>query len=298
MTFAATLTAPAKINLFLRILGRRDDGYHELDTLFLPLAEPRDVLEVTPGAPGSGLTLSCADHALEGPDNLVVKAWRRYAEATGFAPDLAVRLTKGIPTGAGLGGGSSDAASMLLFLNAQAGAAALPGDRLSALAANLGADVPFFLLGRPARAGGIGDRLTPTEPDLDGLTLVLVCPDVRVPTAWAYARFDETAAKDRPPTAPGFLTSDERGTKNPSSLLPLTLFNDFENVVFPAFPELRRIKERLIAAGAAAAAMSGSGASIFALFRQKETALETARNLARGQDRTYVQDFHWGVAKR
>ncbi|MCM0755505.1 4-(cytidine 5'-diphospho)-2-C-methyl-D-erythritol kinase [Desulfovibrio aminophilus] len=298
MTLAATLTAPAKINLFLRILGRRADGYHDLDTLFLPLAEPRDVLEITPGAPGSGLALACAAPGLEGPDNLVAKAWRRYAEATGFAPALAVRLTKGIPTGAGLGGGSSDAAAILLFLNAKAGKAALPAERLSALAATLGADVPFFLLGRPARATGIGDRLTPVEPDLGGLTLVLVCPDAHVPTAWAYARFDEVAAKGRVPRAPGFLTSGARGTKNPSSLLPLTLFNDFEDAVFPAFPELRRIKERLIAAGAAAAAMSGSGASVFALFRERERALETARSLARGQDRTYVQDFDWGVAKR
>lgn len=292
------LTARPKINLFLRILSRRADGFHELDTLFLPLDQPCDLLELAPGAPGSGLTLTCSDPELEGPNNLLAKAYRAFAQATGRAPDLRLHLTKNIPCGAGLGGGSSDAASLLRHLNENAGDAALPPERLAALAARLGADVPFFLLDGPARARGIGDRLTPAAPDLTGLTLVLVCPPVRVPTAWAYGRFDEASAQGRTPWAPGFLTRNPMGTKNPSSLLPLTLLNDFEDAVFPAFPEIRQAKETLLAAGAAGAAMSGSGASVFALFRQREQALEVAGTLTRGQTRTYVQDCNWGVAKR
>lgn len=292
------LRARPKINLFLRILARRADGFHELDTLFLPLDEPCDLLELAPGPPGSGLTLTCSDPELEGPDNLLAKAYRAFAQATGRAPDLRLHLAKNIPCGAGLGGGSSDAASLLRHLNGNAGNAALPPERLATLAAGLGADVPFFLLDGPARARGIGDRLTPADPDLAGLTLVLVCPPVRVPTAWAYGRFDEAAAQGRAPWAPGFLTRNPMGTKNPSSLLPLTLLNDFEDAVFPAFPEIRQAKETLLAAGAAGAAMSGSGASVFALFRQRERALEVAGTLTRGQTRTYVQDCNWGVAKR
>ena len=294
----ATLTARAKINLFLRILRRRDDGYHELDTLFAPLDQPCDLLDVEPGPPGSGLTLTCSDPGLAGPDNLVAKAWRAFAQATGQAPDLRLHLTKNIPCGAGLGGGSSDAASLLLFLNKTAKEAALAPERLADLAAGLGADVPFFLMDGPARAQGIGEKLTPADPGLAGLTLVLVCPPVHVPTGWAYASFDEAAAQGRTPWAPGFLTRNPMGTKNPSSLLPLALLNDFEDVVFPAFPEIRQVKETLLAAGAAGAAMSGSGASVFALFRQREQALEVAGTLTRGQTRTYVQDCNWGVAKR
>ncbi len=293
-----TLTARAKINLFLRILGRRDDGYHELDTLFAPLDAPCDLLDLEPGPPGSGLSLTCSDPALEGPDNLVARAYRAFARATGLAPDLRLRLTKNIPCGAGLGGGSSDAASLLLFLNKTAGSAALPPDRLAALAAGLGADVPFFLLGGAARAGGIGDRLAPADPGLAGLTLVLACPPAQVSTGWAYARFDEAAAQGRRPWTPGFLTRNSMETKNPSSLLPLTLLNDFEDAVFPAFPEIRQVKETFLAAGAAGAAMSGSGASVFALFRRRDRALEVAGTLTRGQTRTYVQDCNWGVAKR
>lgn len=295
---SVTLKAPAKINLSLRILSRRADGFHELDTVFLPLAAPCDLLEVTPAAPGAGLILSCSDPGLAGPDNLVARAYSAFVLAAGCAPDLAVHLVKDIPAGAGLGGGSSDAAALLRHLNSLAGDRALPGERLTTLAARLGADVPFFLLGRPARGRGIGERLTPVDPDLEGLSLVLACPDAHVSTAWAYRRWDETPPVERSTRASGFLTTEARGTKNPSSLLPLAVLNDFEQVVFPAFPEIAAVKERLLADGAAASAMSGSGASVFALFRDREKARQAARNLERGQVRTTVQDLHWGVAKR
>jgi 4-diphosphocytidyl-2-C-methyl-D-erythritol kinase len=282
-----TLRAGCKINLYLEILARREDGYHELRTLFHPLPEPRDTLHVAPAASGAGLRLECDRPGLDGEDNLVARAWRAFAERTGCAPDVSVRLEKRIPLGAGLGGGSSDAAALLGWLNATAapaaGCAPMADEELTALAATLGADVPFFLLARPAWAGGIGERLRPAAVDLADFTLVLVCPDVHVSTAWAYGRWDELhPGKDagrEPRDVQGqqtFLTSETREDMSPILHGP-RLFNSFEAAVFPRYPELRAIKERLLAHGAAGALMSGSGASVFALFRDPEAAREAAR---------------------
>lgn len=277
----AILRAPCKVNLFLRILGRRPDGYHELLTLFYPLPEPCDELSIEPLPPGAGCRIECGRPGLATDENLIAKAWRRFREATGAAPDVLVRLDKRIPVGAGLGGGSSDAAAMLSFLNARAGERALPEAGLSALAASLGADVPFFLLGRPALARGVGERLLPVELDLTGLCLVLVCPEVHVSTAWAYREWDRLflGPGQGAGSGEGFLTSARMGARNSSSFSPLVLGNDFEAAVFPAYPELRGIKERLYRLGACGAALSGSGASVFGLFRGREKALTAVREL-------------------
>ncbi|MBN2141487.1 MAG: 4-(cytidine 5'-diphospho)-2-C-methyl-D-erythritol kinase [Desulfovibrionaceae bacterium] len=264
-----TLKAPAKINLFLEILGRRADGYHELRTLFYPLPTPHDTLEFEP-RDREGLELWCSDPTLAGDDNLAARAWRAFAEKTGFAPGLRVRLTKGVPVAAGLGGGSSDAAAMLRFLNERAGHRSLGPEDLARLAAGLGADAPFFLDPRPSWAEGIGDRLRPVDLDLSGLSLVLVCPQTRVSTAWAYAEWDRLAAR-RPA-----LTTSAPENKNSPPFSPLVLKNDFEAAVFDAHPELLEIKEKLLSLGASAAAMSGSGASVFGLFRKGAAAAAEA----------------------
>lgn len=273
----ATLSAPAKINLYLRILGLRQDGYHELRTLFHPVSGLCDTLAVEPG-PDGDFYLRCPDNpALEGPSNLVYRAWKAYGEATGFKPGLFITLTKRIPMGGGLGGGSSDAAAMLRHLQSLAGERALDPDRLTELAARLGADVPFFLMDGPAWAGGIGERLTPATVDLTGMTLVLACPDIHVDTAWAFRAFDAAAHPE-----PGdFLTTSALDTKNASPVSPLPMVNDFEPVVFQAHPTLRKIKEKLIQDRASAAAMSGSGACLFGLFRNRSVGMSAAQALER-----------------
>ncbi|MBF0482627.1 MAG: 4-(cytidine 5'-diphospho)-2-C-methyl-D-erythritol kinase [Desulfovibrionaceae bacterium] len=274
------LTAPCKINLYLRIGAKRPDGYHDIRTLFYPLSAPCDELVVEP-AEGGGLALTCSDPALEGGDNLVARAWRAYGERTGFRPGLRVHLVKRAPHGMGLGGGSSDAAALLRYLNARAGTLALGEAALFELAAGLGADVPFFLLGAAAWAEGIGERLTPVACDLGDFSLLLVCPGVRVSTAWAYGEFDRLAASSAKLQS-NFLTwGCVRSTQGDCGTL-LVIANDFEPAVFQEFPELRRIKEQLLCSGAAAAALSGSGAGLFGLFRDRSRALAAA-GVLRGQ---------------
>lgn len=288
---SATLKAPAKVNLYLEIKSRRPDGYHELLTLFLHLQKPFDILEVEPLEAGQGLVLDCPIPGLKDEDNLIFKAWDKFAKATGFRPDISLRLSKDIPTGAGLGGGSTDAAAMLRFLNEQAGPHALEPNALNKLAASLGADVPFFLMDGPAWATGIGEELTPADVDLEGVTLVLVCPDIHVSTAKAYSDWDKRYA-DAPETkaAEGFLTSAGSDNNNPFPNSQLVLFNDFESTVFEAHSELRKIKEKLLSLGACGAVMSGSGSSVFGLFRDETTARRAAGKF-NSPARTFVQTF-------
>lgn len=281
-----TLTAPAKVNLYLDILGVLPNGYHELRTLFHPLAAPADTLDIGPGAPGSGCVVDSGMPELDGPDNLIVKAWRQFGDAAGFAPDLAVKLTKCTPMGAGLGGGSSDAAAMLRYLNQEAGDKALPPDRLVAVAAGIGADTPFFLQGGPAWAGGIGEKLTPAAVHLEGLSLVLVCPRAHVSTPWAYREWDR---RNLPRNSA--LTSRNAAAMETLFLERLTLYNAFEPVVFDRWPGLRTIKERLVALGSCGAAMSGSGASVFGLFRDRARAGMAAHSFAAASTPVYVNHF-------
>lgn len=289
------LTAGCKINLYLTITGRREDGYHELDTLFYPLPEPFDTLTLMPGEPGTGLRITCIREDLCTERNTLHKAWRLFAEATGVRPDIALHLEKGIPDGAGLGGGSADAAALLRHLNAMAGAQALHAAHLNTLAARVGADVPFFLNNVPARATGIGEVLTPTPVDLSGFTLLLACPPEHVSTPWAFTAWD-TAYEALPTTKmhenipflwAERLTAEPSPYRKPSSRA-LWLFNSFESVVFAAFPKLRAYKGELIRHGAAAAVMSGSGASLFALYRETEKALKAAACLQSQQVRTFI----------
>lgn len=272
----AELRVGCKINLTLRITGVRPNGWHELDTVFLPLPEPFDTLRLIPGD-GDGLALHCDTPGIDCADNTLTKAYRLFAEATGFRPGVEAHLVKGIPHGAGLGGGSADAAALLGWLNGRA-PEPLPSDTLAGLAARVGADVPFFLYNIPCRATGIGDRLVPcpewlAEAGVAGAGLVLLCPGERVSTPWAYAAWD----RNNP------LTEERNGaiTRASQSLFGGTssirwLENSFEPSVFEAFPRLRRFRERLLREGAFAAVMSGSGSSLFGLFRDADVALRAA----------------------
>lgn len=263
---AITLHPGCKVNIYLDILGRRENGYHDLLTLFLPLSTPQDDLTVEGGMPGSGLRIDCTGREIGPGENILHRAYGTFCRRTDTAPDLHVRLEKRIPMGAGLGGGSSNAAALLLYMNRHCLPAPLGESELLQLAAAVGADVPFFLLNRPAWAQGIGDVLYPAEVSLEGCSLVLVCPDLRISTAWAYEAWDQ-AADSR-------LTGQE--SKDIFTDWPNVLFyNCFERVVFPAFPSLREIKERLLGFGASAAVLSGSGSSILAVFREPRS-LESA----------------------
>ncbi|MBU1001036.1 MAG: 4-(cytidine 5'-diphospho)-2-C-methyl-D-erythritol kinase [Proteobacteria bacterium] len=276
-TDTITLRTGCKVNLYLEITGRLNNGYHTLGTLFYPLPEPHDTLTLAFGPEGGGFSLSANDPQLESDSNTIAKAWRAFAQSTGFAPALAVTLDKGIPMGAGLGGGSADAAVILRELNARAGEQALSADELNQLAASIGADVPFFLLDGPAWAEGIGERLHPVQIDLRGLTLVLICPSEHVSSAWAYRAWDESQTKRSPgvENTHGFLTCAQTEFKN-SPRSRILLYNSFEDVVFPFHCNLLQFKEKLLILGASAAVLSGSGASILGLFRDSGLA-ERAR---------------------
>lgn len=294
-----TLRAGCKINLFLHVGPKRPDGYHELDTLFLPLDEPHDLLHVSApdGRPEGTLDVSffrMAGGAAPGtplPEidtghNTLTRAYAWFAERTGFAPPLSIRVDKGIPHGAGLGGGSADAAVLLRFLRGLARRDGLDPPSEDAFitgSATVGADVPFFLLSTPARAFGIGERLTPVPHPCAEHFLVLLCPDIRISTAWAFTALDAMRQK----SPPAGLTSHPHEAT--TSLGRSTPGNDFEAVVFAAFPELLHLHEQLVSLGAETARLSGTGSSMFGLFREEKIAREAAKRLANDRLSVYMQ---------
>ncbi len=283
------LRAGCKVNIFLTVTGRLPNGYHTLESLFLPLSDPHDTLEITPKTE-NGLELTCSDASLDAPDNSVRRAYARYAAATGFAPGLSVFLRKGTPHGAGLGGGSADAAVFLRHLNNLAArkGTALDDAALRRMAAGLGADVPFFLLNGPALARGIGDELTPVAPPLPGWHMVLVCPEIRVSTAWAFQAWDEKNNAENSGAFPvGGLTSEGDTDRNPL-VHNWRVENSFESVVLAAYPQLAAIRAKLRSLGADAACMSGTGSSMFGLFREKDIAGKAVRTLRRAGRKVFL----------
>ena len=251
----ARVRALAKINLDLRVLGKRPDGFHELRTIFqtISLADTLDIA-FTPGR-RSAITLD-DPHAI--PDNLVVRAARMAMEATGASGRVEMRLSKRIPMGAGLGGGSSDAAAVLLALPVLAGRS-IPLPELCPIAQDLGSDVPFFLLGGAAVGVGRGTELFPL-PDIPPAAGVLVVPGVHVNTAEAYRRLSPRLTIElQQNKIVSFQAQAWRAGDGAAS-------NDFEEVVFEQHGSLGAIKKRLLRAGASSAMMTGSGSALFGLF--------------------------------
>ncbi len=295
------ITTGCKINLFLRIVGICNappyKGWHELDTIFLPLPEPYDTLLLRPHH-GLGLHIDCAEKAIDPRNNTLTKAYESYAKATGFSPSLHIELIKGIPHGAGLGGGSADAAALLGWLNAAAPKPLSKAD-LQKLAVDVGADVPFFLLNTPCHATGLGQNLVPVELSwLQGLYLVLACPNCKVSTPWAYGAYDEamgiggsldTEKDDRVFTK----NLTERNQWAISFFVPeqdwMWIENSFEKVVFYRHPELAKYKAILLQGKAVAASMTGSGSALFGLFRSEHDANCAAQAL---QDRGVATYCH------
>ena len=277
MSTVWTLHAGCKVNLYLDIVGVRADGYHEIESLFYPLPAPCDILELRLSEE-AGLRLTCSVPSLDASDNILSRAYAGFAAATGFAPGVVAHLTKNIPMGAGLGGGSSDAAAFLSWLNAQAGERALTRPVLAALALTLGADVPFFLGRGPAWVTGIGEVLAPVSCDLREYTLLVVCPDVHVNTGWAYRRWDEMAetGQVRPRKE---LTPEMSPIMSLCFTKPPRLWNGFEEVVFQEFPMLYEVKTQILNHFPDACVMSGSGSSFVALFSSPERARECAGHM-------------------
>ena len=261
-----------KINLYLFITGRRENGYHELDTLFVRLPEPQDTLVFRPAERESGIRVTCSTPGIDLEKNTLTKSYDLYARTTGFAPAVDVELVKGIPHGAGLGGGSADGAEVLAWLQRQ-NPQPMEALQLNALAAGVGADVPFFLARGACFAEGIGDILTPAVAGIGDWSCVLVCPQVHVNTAWAYAAWDSEN--------PSFSLTEKRKAdkNNRSSYQCFYGMNDFESAVFAANPVLDELKAQLIQSGADAAGMSGSGSALFGLFHDRERAAQAAEAL-------------------
>lgn len=251
----------AKINLGLHITEKRPDGYHNLETVFYPVPLD-DALEIhllsTPSTRKYALHLSGIEVTGEVDDNLVVKAYRLLDQDFELPP-VDIHLFKHIPSGAGLGGGSADAAFMLKLLNDRFGLN-LTVEQLEAYAATLGADCAFFIRNAPTFAEGIGNLFSPISLSLAGYQLVIIKPDIFVSTREAFSQI-----RPHRPEHPL-----HEVISRPIEEWRELLVNDFEASVFPQFPAIKEIKEELYRQGAIYASMSGSGSSVFGLF-QSET---------------------------
>jgi 4-diphosphocytidyl-2-C-methyl-D-erythritol kinase len=244
-----------KINLGLKIHRRREDGFHDLETIFYPLPL-HDILEITrspdlqftatgrpiPGIPGA---------------NLTIRAWKLLRQDFPDLPFVHVHLHKQIPIGSGLGGGSADGAFMLDLLNRQF-RLELDAGRLARYATQLGSDCPFFLLNQPCLGQGRGDRLEALPLDLSAYSFLLIHPAIHISTAEAFSR---CRPDDSGPPLRSIIT-------RPVTMWRDTLSNDFETSLFPKYPILHEIKQSLYARGAVYAAMSGSGSCVYGIFEK------------------------------
>jgi 4-diphosphocytidyl-2-C-methyl-D-erythritol kinase len=260
-----TLQAPAKLNLSLRVLGKRDDGFHEIDTLMVKLPGLADELEFSQA---DAFAFKCDDPSVPGDErNLVVEAVRAYESAAGIRCRCAISLKKTIPHGAGLGGGSSDAAMTLLGLN-RLNNFKLSVDSMHELAASLGSDIPFFLTTGASRCTGRGEKIEPV-PSPPPMAVLLFKPSFNVPTPDAYGRWQQSLE------LPGVRYAAHE-------IDGFSLSNDLERPVFAKHRFLAELKQWLLARRETAAAlMSGSGSTVFAVLNDgadAETLAKSARH--------------------
>jgi len=266
------IPSPAKINLFLKVVEKRPDGYHEIITLLCPISL-FDTVVLAFHQPAT--SVECPHPRVpDGERNLAYRAASLFFDALSIDDGVAVFIHKVIPVAAGLGGGSSNAAAVLLGLNHHYGSP-LGGEELKEIAIKVGADVPFFLLRRAAIARGIGDRLETYEA-LPPRSVVMVCPPHEVLTAWVYKNLNLA------------LTNCEKSFKyryfqEDFSKVGDLLCNDLEHVTASKFPEIKTIERSLLDLGAEAALMSGSGPSVFGLFTDAELA-KNAFDSIRGRE--------------
>ncbi len=285
---AVRVRCPAKVNLGLWILGKRDDGYHEVDTI-LQTVSLEDELTLEPGPPG--FSLEAIGLKIPGPGpNLLERAWDVLAERAGRSAGIRARLIKRIPVGAGLGGGSSDAAGFLagagrlLDLN-------LSPEELSALAMRLGSDVPFFLKGGTARGTGRGEQMRHLCP-IPPCWFVLISPPFAISTTWAYGRVrkDLTQVGNQASILEFAIASrDLEAVAN-------SMHNVFEDVVLPEYPSLAELVRAVTAGGALKVLLAGSGSTLFAMARDYDEAVGIAGGIAgRGSEVRVVRALERGV---
>lgn len=244
-----------KINIGLRILQRRPDGYHDVETVMVPVGWT-DILEIVPSSSDS-TTLTLTGNRVDCPPekNLVMKAYVKVRERFPDLPPVDIFLRKIIPDGAGLGGGSSDAAFMIIGLNRLFGLG-MSDEQMAAIASEIGADCPFFIYNRPMLATGTGVCLAPFDIDLAAYSVVIAKPDAGVSTAMAYSG----------------VTPDDSGESLPALLLkPVgewdgAVVNDFEKSVFCLCPEIQSVKQHMKKLGAVYVSMSGSGSAVYGFF--------------------------------
>lgn len=260
------INAPAKINLGLEVVGKRGDGYHIIETLFQAI-DLYDELCLSPADSGVRLISDKADLEVD-EGNLVYKAANKLLDYTAYPKGVIIHLKKRIPMGAGLGGGSSDAAATLKGL-VQLYQLPVPERDLRQIAISLGADVPFFLNGPTAFGYGIGDILEPSPP-LPPFWVVIVKPDFSISTAWAYRKYDSRLTKSGNKIK---ILKYAIESGDPQRI-GKALFNDLESVCLVDFPELIGIKDALVGFGACGALMSGSGSAVFGLFPDSDQAKE------------------------
>jgi 4-diphosphocytidyl-2-C-methyl-D-erythritol kinase len=251
-----------KINLGLWVTQRRPDGYHNIQTVMMPVPWC-DILEIVP-AKGAETTLAVTGIHMDSPveNNLCYKAWRLMAATYSIAP-VAIHLHKVIPAGAGLGGGSSDASFTLKMLNSMF-QLNLDNEILRSLAVQLGMDCPFFIENIPSLSTGRGEFLKPVYLNLDGYYLVIIKPPVHVSTAAAFLGIRPIYREN----------SIDEITSLPLSDWKRELHNDFENSVFALYPEIEDIRNQLYRHHAVYAAMSGSGSAVFGLFAESPVTME------------------------
>lgn len=254
MSDAFEIAAPAKTNLWLRVLGKRDDGFHEIDTRMVALTLS-DQLKLK-WREDDQVVLRCSDETLPtGEENLVVKAVRALEKKTGKTLAVSIDLEKKIPSGAGLGGGSSDAAAVLKALNEMA-ALHLSEEVLAQIGATIGSDVPFFIYNRPCDCGGRGEIVTPVDEAMPSMRVFLIKPAFGIAAAWAYQHWAESGEYD------GF-------DYVPREMSWGTLANDLERPVFEKFPILGEMKNWLSSRpGVSGALLSGSGSTMLAIFEE------------------------------
>lgn len=263
-------TAPGKLNLGLHVLRRRSDGFHDIETVFVRLPWADELTAIA----ADTFVFTCSDPTLPADEgNLCVRAARRLAEAFGVPLRGVLHLQKHLPYAAGLGGGSSDAATTLRLLARLWGLDVTP-EELHALAAELGSDVPFFLGAEAALARGRGERLEPFEDPATGepyrlpFPLVVVVPPVEVPTAAAY-RLVRPRSEGRPDLAATVRSNDLARWR-------AELVNDFEEPILAAYPVIAALRASLLEAGAAYVSLSGSGSALFGLFETEGEATAAA----------------------
>lgn len=275
------IPSPAKINLFLKVVRRRPDGYHDIITLLSRIGL-FDTVVLTFNQPS--ISVNCSHPRVpEDRSNLAYRAASLFFEALSSHDGVAIFIDKVIPVAAGLGGGSSNAAAVLMGLNQYYGFPFKDGELL-AMAVKVGADVPFFLFRHVAIARGIGNRLEVYE-GLPPLSVLLVCPRFEVPTACVYENLNLT------------LTNREKKfkIKRFDQVFPSvksSFFNDLEQVTIGKFPEIKTIKETLLDLGAEIALMSGSGPSVFGLFKDAQQATKATHSIThRGRWKTFLVEL-------